>query len=107
MKELTKSEEIILLAIWRLGEDAYGVNIRKKVSDVVNKEYTFGTLYSHLDQLHQKSYVIKSIGEPTPERGGRRKIYYWITPSGMKALREARNLQRAMWDGIPDVAFDF
>lgn len=106
MKELTKSEEILLLAIWRLKEDAYGVKIRENISKTTSKTYTFGTLYSTLEQLVKKEYVTKTPGEPTAERGGRRKIYYKVSPEGMKALKTARELERTIWDGISDFVFD-
>ncbi len=106
MKELTLSEIISLLAIWRLEENAYGVTIRKQIVKVTGKTYTYGTLYSALDQLFKKGYVIKSAGPPTPERGGRSKIFYKLTGEGIKALKASRELQEAIWKGIPKLALD-
>ena len=106
MNYLTKSEEILLLAIWRLKEDAYGVKIRKQVMEVTQQNYTYGTLYSALDQMVRKGYASKSIGEPTKERGGRRKIYYQITPTGVEALKQTRKLEITIWDGISDLALE-
>ncbi len=105
MKYLTKSEEILLLAIWQLKDNAYGVTIRKHVMSVTGENVTYGTLYSSLDQLVKKEYVYKTIGDPTPERGGRRKIYYSIAPKGFEALRKSQELTKVLWGGIPDVAF--
>ena len=105
MPYLTKLEEILLLSIWRLNNDAYGVSIRKQVMEMTRENMTYGTLYSSLDQLAKKGYVKKSIGEPTQERGGRRKIYYSILPRGFEALRNAQELQKILWDGISDYAF--
>ena len=105
MKYLTKSEEILLLAIWRLKGDAYGVSIRKHVMQMTKDKITYGTLYSSLDQLVRKGYANKTIGEPTPERGGRRKIYYSITDKGLEALKNAQKLTRILWDDISDLAF--
>jgi len=105
MKFLTKSEEILLLAIWHLKDDAYGVTIRKHVMKVTGENVTYGTLYSSLDQLVKKEYVYKTIGDPTPERGGRRKIFYTIAPRGLEALKKSQELTRVLWSGIPDVAF--
>jgi len=98
MKELTLSEIIFMLAIWRLEENAYGVTIRKHIAQVTGKIHTYGTLYSALDQLFKKGYVIKSAGPPTPERGGRSKIYYRLSPEGIEALKAARQLQREIWN---------
>ena len=106
MKNLTLSEIIFMLAIWRLEENAYGVTIRKHIAQVTGKIYTHGTLYSALDQLFKKGYVTKSVGPPTPERGGRSKIYYRLSPEGIKALRAARQLQREIWKGIPELTLD-
>ena len=106
MKELTKIEEILLLAIWRLKNDAYGVKIRQYVSHITGKEFTYGNLYSALSQLAKKKYVTKSLGEPTPDRRGRRKINYAVSPAGVKALKAAREMNQKMWEEIADYAFD-
>lgn len=106
MKELTKIEEILLLAIWRLKDDAYGVKIRQYVSQIIGKEFTYGNLYSALSQLSKKKYVKKAMGEPTADRRGRRKIYYTVSSAGVKALRTAREMNQKMWEGVSDYAFD-
>ena len=71
MKDLTKTEEILLLSIWQLKDEAYGVKIRQHVSKVIKKEFTYGNLYSALNQLVLKHYVEKRPGEIVPERRGR------------------------------------
>lgn len=101
MKELTLAEEILLTAIWRLKDNAYGVTIRKKVADVTKRNVIYGTLYNSLDQLLRKGYVTKTRGKPVAERGGRSKMFYTLTPSGIQAIQNARELQRRIWDGIP------
>lgn len=106
MKNLTLSEIIYLIAIWRLENNAYGVTIRKQIANVSGKTPTYGTLYSALDQLFKKGYAVKSAGAPTPERGGRSKIFYKLTQKGVKALKASRELQKTIWKGIPEVAFD-
>ena len=106
MKELTVAEEMILTAILRLKDNAYGVAIRKKVAEVTQKEFIYGTLYNLLDQLVRKGYVSKSRGTPTPERGGRSKIYYTLTPTGAEALQYAHRLHKQLWEGLPDLAAD-
>lgn len=106
MKDLTLSEIIFLLAIWRLEDNAYGVTIKRQVTKDTRKAYTYGTLYSSLDQLFKKGYVTKSAGPPTPERGGRSKIFYRLSRNGMIALKSARELQRSLWKGIPEFTFD-
>jgi PadR family transcriptional regulator PadR len=106
MKELTKIEEILLLAIWKLKDEAYGVKIRKYVSKIIGKDLTYGNLYSALSQLSKKKYVRKTLGEPTPDRRGRRKIYYTLSPAGVKALKTAREMNQKMWEGVSEYAFD-
>ena len=106
MKELTKIEEILLLAIWRLKDDAYGVKIRKYISQIIGKDFTYGNLYSALSQLSKKKYVKKTLGEPTPDRRGRRKIYYTVSSAGIKALKTAREINQKIWEGVSDYVFD-
>ena len=105
MKELTMSQLILLLSVWRLEGNAYGVTIRRELARVTGRKYPYGTLYSLLDQLHKKGFVAKSIGDPTNKRGGRRKILYHVTRAGREALRKTRELQDSIWEGIPKGTF--
>jgi len=105
MSDLTKIEEILLLAIWRLKSDAYGVKIRKYVSGVIKKDFSYGNLYSALGQLTRKKYVQKTMGLPTPNRRGRSKIYYTVMPLGIEALKNAHEMNVVLWAGINNVAF--
>jgi len=100
MKNLTKNEEIILLSIWRLKEEAYGVKIKNFIKNGIGKDWNYGTLYCILDQLVNKGMVTKKEGKPMPERGGRRKIYYTISQDGREVLQEALELQKTLWNGI-------
>lgn len=97
MKDLTSLEQMILGAIWSLDEDAYGVSIKKRVVDLSGRDLMYGTLYNALAQLVRKELVAKSKGEPTPERGGRGKIFYRLTPLGIRAFREAYLVQHSFW----------
>ncbi|MFC1554849.1 PadR family transcriptional regulator [candidate division KSB1 bacterium] len=106
MKELSRLEEILLLAIWRLKENAYGVAIRKLISDQTGKEMSYGALYFALDQIYNKGYVSKTAGDPTPVRGGCRKIYYSLRPEGKKALKNTYTLQQTIWDGLSIVKIE-
>lgn len=105
MKELTKIEEILLLAIWRLKKDAYGVKIRQHVSSVINKDFTYGHLYDALSQLEKKEFVQRELGEVIPNQRGRRKNIYWVTDLGFEALEKAREVNEAIWEGVPKFAF--
>ena len=106
MKELSKSEEMVLLAVWRLGTDAYGVSIRSQIKQNTGKDYTYGTLYGLLRQLVFKELVQKRLEDPTPEQGGRGKTYFDLTPAGIEALKEAMALHRRVWKDITDWSFD-
>ena len=106
MKLLSRNEEIILLAVWRLRGNAYGVTIREQVSQVTGHEWTFGAIYVPLDKLTRKEYITKKMSLPTTNRGGRSKCLYELSPSGKKALKEMRVVNEALWKGIPKVALD-
>jgi PadR family transcriptional regulator PadR len=106
VKDLTLNETALLLSILRLGEDAYGVAIKEDVSEFMSKRISYGTLYSYLDQLFRKGLISKSIGDPTPERGGRRKIFYKLTKKGIHALESAYELQKLIWERLSEVSFD-
>jgi DNA-binding PadR family transcriptional regulator len=106
MRELTKSEEIVLIAIWQLESRAYGYNIRKHILDVFKKEFTIGNLYSILNQLDRKGYVSKSIGESTGKRRGKPKIFYAVNEDGLTALKTSRDAYNLIWKGIPKRAFE-
>ncbi len=106
MKDLSKAEEVILLSIWRLKDNAYGFTVRQKIKEKINKEYTYGTLYGILDQLVKKDFIVKILGEPTPERGGRSKTYYNLTHDGIEALKRSIEIHRSVWDGITKISFD-
>jgi DNA-binding PadR family transcriptional regulator len=106
LKDLTKFEEVLLLTIWRLQDNAYGVRIRQYVSQKLNKDYTYGNLYSALDQLNKKLYVEKKLGDSIPQRRGRRRIYYTLTEQGLKTLAATQKLNKMLWEGIPRLSYD-
>jgi len=106
MKLLSRSEEIILIAILKLGEDAYGAAIRRRLKRDTGTEWSFGSIYTPLNTLTRRGYVKKRRGEPTAERGGRHKCLYEITSDGKAALREIRRIQRNIWTDLPDMALD-
>ncbi len=105
MDIITRLEEAILIAIWRLQNNAYGVTINKSVSESFNKKYTMGALYYSLDQLLRKGYVDKTIKNIPQEKAGRSRTYYLLIKKGKKALQEARIYQKKLWKGIPEMAF--
>lgn len=100
MKILSRSDEILMLAILRLKDNAYGVTIIKEVQKRTGKRLTFGSLWVSLDILHKRGFVKKRMADPTPKRGGRSKIFYSLTPKGIKALEDTREFQKSLWEGI-------
>ncbi len=101
MKILSRSDEILMLAILRLKENAYGVTIIKEVQERTGKKLTFGSLWVSLDILNKRGFVKKRMADPTPQRGGRSKIYYSLPPKGIRALEDAREFQKSLWEGVP------
>ncbi|MCP4724668.1 MAG: PadR family transcriptional regulator [bacterium] len=106
MYYLSRIEEIILLAIWKLQDEAYGMSIREQVAVDTGKKWRSGAVYAPLGRLLQNGYVNQVKGEPTPERGGRHKIYYQLTDEGKKALIEIRKVSASIWLGAPKLELD-
>ena len=105
MKLLSRIEEIILLAIWRLDDRAYGMAIREEVTKATGKKWLLGAIYGPLGRLHKNGYVLPLKGEPTPERGGRSKVYYRLSREGIKALREIQRVNSVIWNDIEKLEF--
>jgi DNA-binding PadR family transcriptional regulator len=97
LKNLSVNAQIFLIAIWWLKEEAYGVKIRDKITEMTGRTYTFGTLYNTLDNLARKGYVTSQPVQVLNQAGGNRRVYYKITKAGLEALRKARDLQEAIW----------
>jgi len=95
---LTRSEELVLLAIWKLKEQAYGIPIQELISKWTGHDWAIGAIYKPLKQLNHKDLVSKEMTEPTAERGGRSKFIYKMTPKGEVALREIRRIQNEAWN---------
>ena len=106
MKELTKIEEILLLSIWRLKDKAYGFEIRRHVSEIIGKDFTFGNLYSVLGQLTKKRYVNKRKGESIPARQGKIRMYYTLSDDGLEALKYSYKMNQKLWAGVSEYAFN-
>ena len=105
MQILTKLEELILLSVCRLGDDAYGTTVYKHIRKVTRKKISLGGVYFPLERLTAKGYLNSYIGETNKNRRGLSKRYYKITAKGIKALNEIKRINEVMWDGYPDFAF--
>jgi DNA-binding PadR family transcriptional regulator len=97
---LGEFEQIVLLAILRLGEDAYGVTIRSEIAARTDRDPSPGALYTTLDRLEDKCFVISRLGDPTPQRGGRAKRYFTVTKAGIAAVRRAQRAYQSLLDGL-------
>ena len=103
---LSRGEEIILLAVYKLQSNAYGVTIREQVNNDIGRYWPFGVIYKTLKKLRAKGYVEKIASDPVSERGGRTRYYYEITPGGISALEKILNIHSSIWRGIQDLSFD-
>jgi PadR family transcriptional regulator PadR len=102
MQLLTKQEELLLLAIFRIKKDAYLVNIREHLKKHIGKEWAFGSIYITLEKLCRKGFVKNRIGAPTSSQGGKAIKYYDLTESGIRILKENKRLYDKMWKEFAD-----
>lgn len=102
MDVITVNEEMLLIVIWQLKENAYGFPIMKKVMEIAKKNMSYGSLYNSLNNLAKKGYLAFYKGEPTDVRGGKSKIYYKVTPKGKDALLKAKRFHVFLWQTAPD-----
>jgi len=97
---LGELEQLVLLAIARLGDGAYGVTVRKEIATRTRRDLSFGSVYTALTRLEAKGLVASHLGEPTAERGGRRKKHYGVSAAGRRALQRSLHAIRTMASGI-------
>jgi DNA-binding PadR family transcriptional regulator len=100
MKLLTRAEELVLVAVWKLQEKAYCVPIRDYLKKATRKNWSFGSVYDALDRLEKKGYLKSRLSEPVQARGGRSRRIYQHTPDGLKAMVEIKKVQDRVWEGI-------
>jgi DNA-binding PadR family transcriptional regulator len=101
---LGEFEQLVLLAIVRLGDDAYGVTIRREIEARTGRDVAIGALYTSLDRLERKGFVASAMSEPTAERGGRSRRHFRLKAAGAAALRQSRERLARMWQGLtPDL----
>lgn len=107
MRDLTVLEQIILASIIHLGDEAYGLAIRKTAKSLSGKSLMYGALYNALDQLSRKGFVDKDARKPEAETGGHERIYYAVTREGKRALRAAYRLHQSIWTRLPEITRKF
>jgi PadR family transcriptional regulator PadR len=97
---LGEFEHMVLLAIMRLGDDAYAVPVRDEIVRCTGRDVSRGSIYITLDRLETKGYLRSRLADATPERGGRAKRYYALRPRAVDALKESRRALIALWRGL-------
>ena len=97
---LGEFEQIVLLALLRLGDDAYGVPVRQEIEKRTNRSIDVGALYSTLDRLEEKGFIRSRFSDSRPERGGRSRRYFKMQAAGLRALERTRVALASMWEGL-------
>ena len=100
---LGEFELMVMLALIRVGEAAYGVPILRELEKSSNREAAIGSVYAALDRLEQKGFVTSTVGESTAERGGKAKRYFQVTKSGLQEVRKTRQVLMNLWRGLPEL----
>lgn len=100
---LGEFEQLVLLAVMQLGDDAYAVPVRDLILRRANRAVARGALYTALERLEAKQLLSSRVGDPLPERGGRARRYFTVTPEGVQALREARAAVAGLSQGLESV----
>lgn len=100
---LTDFELMILLAILRAGEDAYGVRIAEEIERTGRRSVVMGAVYAALDRLERNGLVSSLVGDPTPARGGRAKRYFEVTARGLRAVKQTQSALVALWTDLPQL----
>jgi DNA-binding PadR family transcriptional regulator len=103
MASLGEFEEVVLLAVLRSGDEAYAIPVREEIRRRARRRVARGALYTALERLEEKGLVASRLGEPRPERGGRARRYYALTPRGLAALRASRRTRLELWQGLETV----
>ncbi|HET7618770.1 MAG TPA: helix-turn-helix transcriptional regulator [Vicinamibacterales bacterium] len=100
---LGELEQIVLLAVLRVGSDAYAIPILEEIERQTGRRIARGALYTALDRLEQKGCLRSRVGNPLPERGGRARRYFAVTPAALRALRASRDALQRLWRGLDSV----
>jgi PadR family transcriptional regulator PadR len=96
-------ELIVMLALMRLGRDAYGVPIAREIEEATSRDVAIGSVYATLARLEAKGLVTSNLGEPTSERGGRAKRYFTVTGKGEREVRQTQRALATLWAGVPQL----
>jgi DNA-binding PadR family transcriptional regulator len=100
---LGELELILLLTIIHLGDDAYGVPVCREIEKYRGRSVSVGSVYASLERLEKKGLVASSLGNPTPERGGKAKRYFRVTKEGLREVQETRQVLTKLWRRLPEM----
>ena len=98
---LGEFEEVVLLMVGILGDNAYGVNLTHEINEQTGREVRLNQVHASLHRLEEKGMIASRMGDPTPERGGRRKRMFRITAYGLQTLREIQGVRSNLWNMFP------
>jgi DNA-binding PadR family transcriptional regulator len=96
-------ELMVMLALLRLGDDAYGVPISREIEQQSGREVALGSVYATLERLEGRGLVSSHLGKPTAERGGKAKRYFRVTSNGLRKAQETRRALMKLWRGLPEL----
>jgi len=99
---LGEFEHLVLLSVMHLGEDAYGVTVRRHLKNTIDRDVSIGALYSTVERLENKGLIISKKGEAKAERGGKAKRYFKLTQNGITNLKHTKNKLELMWQNLPN-----
>ncbi len=102
---LGELEEVVLLIVANLYDNAYGILIKNEIEEKCNRSITISTVHNVLQRLQEKGYLESRYSEPTKERGGKRKLLFTVTASGQTSLNTVKDMRDKLWSGIPKIAF--
>ena len=99
-KYITRQEELLLLAIYHLEDNAYGMSVKARMEEVTGEKWSFGAIYAPLSRLLKKGLVSSKQGEPEAKRGGKSKVFYTLTDRGRAELANAKRVHEASWGSL-------
>lgn len=100
---LGEFELMVMLVLLHLGDQAYGVSVSRELEKQRGREVSLGSIYAALDRLEQKGLISSSLGDPTPDRGGKAKRYFRVTQEGLRKVHETRRVLSVLWRGLPEL----
>ena len=100
---ISNFELMVLLALLRLGDEAYGVPISQEIEEQSGQDVAVGSVYAALERLQDRGLVASHVGEPTPERGGRAKRYFNVTGKGLNVIQDTQKTLMRLWRGLPQL----